>query len=170
MYAIYYDFPLQTDLVCLCARCCPAAQGLESMSDTLWLSTCFFFSKWWCQPREGCLGRKGGGASGICCAAPACIFEQMRLLSLFPIYNVAGFAGPKDDLEESGWKMVSGDVFRTPTDAIALCVQVGSGVQIIASATLTLFFAALGRSPSHTMYSTSVGFVYNTPLKSKIRY
>ena len=40
--------------------------------------------------------------------------------------------------------MVSGDVFRTPKDAIALCVQVGSGVQIICSATLTLFFAALG--------------------------
>ena len=54
-------------------------------------------------------------------------------------------AGPKDDLEESGWKMVSGDVFRTPRDAVALCVQVGSGVQIISSATLTLFFAALGK-------------------------
>ena len=53
-------------------------------------------------------------------------------------------AGAKDDLEESGWKMVSGDVFRSPSDAVLLCVQVGSGVQIITSATLTLFFAALG--------------------------
>ena len=45
--------------------------------------------------------------------------------------------------------MVSGDVFRTPRDAISLCVQVGSGVQIISSATLTLFFAALGMLFSH---------------------
>lgn len=48
-------------------------------------------------------------------------------------------------MDESGWKMVSGDVFRTPQDAVFLCVLVGSGVQIIASATLTLFFAALGK-------------------------
>ena len=57
-------------------------------------------------------------------------------------------AGSKEDLEESGWKMVSGDVFRSPSSAVLLCVQVGSGVQIISSATLTLFFAALGELPS----------------------
>ena len=53
--------------------------------------------------------------------------------------------GPKDDLEESGWKMVSGDVFRAPPHAMLLCVQLGSGVQIITSGFITLFFAALGR-------------------------
>lgn len=47
-------------------------------------------------------------------------------------------------MEESGWKMVSGDVFRPPKNAILLCVQIGSGVQIITSAFATLFFAALG--------------------------
>ena len=47
-------------------------------------------------------------------------------------------------MEESGWKMVSGDVFRPPKNAIHLCVQIGSGVQIITSAFATLFFAALG--------------------------
>ena len=50
------------------------------------------------------------------------------------------------DMEESGWKMVSGDVFRPPKSAISLCVQIGSGVQIITSAFATLFFAALGKS------------------------
>lgn len=49
-----------------------------------------------------------------------------------------------NDMEESGWKMVSGDVFRPPKNAILLCVQIGSGVQIITSAFATLFFAALG--------------------------
>ena len=53
-------------------------------------------------------------------------------------------AGTKDDVEESGWKMVSGDVFRSPKNATLLCVQLGSGVQIILSAFITLFFAALG--------------------------
>ena len=51
-----------------------------------------------------------------------------------------------NDMEESGWKMVSGDVFRPPKNAVLLCVQIGSGVQIITSAFATLFFAALGMS------------------------
>ncbi|KDD74081.1 endomembrane protein 70, partial [Helicosporidium sp. ATCC 50920] len=50
----------------------------------------------------------------------------------------------KGEAEESGWKLVSGDVFRAPANALALCVHVGSGVQIVASATATLVFATLG--------------------------
>ena len=41
--------------------------------------------------------------------------------------------------------MVAGDVFRSPKNATLLCVQLGSGVQIILSSFITLFFAALGR-------------------------
>ena len=51
---------------------------------------------------------------------------------------------PNQDAEESGWKMVSGDVFRAPAETLSLAVHVGSGVQIMASATITLLFAALG--------------------------
>lgn len=40
--------------------------------------------------------------------------------------------------------MVSGDVFRSPSSPMSLCVQVGSGVQILISSFITLFFAALG--------------------------
>ncbi|KAK9828105.1 hypothetical protein WJX81_004518 [Elliptochloris bilobata] len=58
--------------------------------------------------------------------------------------GILGDAGPKDDMEESGWKMVAGDVFRPPRDVTLLCVQVGSGIQITASFFITLFFAALG--------------------------
>ena len=50
-------------------------------------------------------------------------------------------------MEESGWKMVAGDVFRSPKNATLLCVQLGSGVQIILSSFITLFFAALGELP-----------------------
>ena len=40
--------------------------------------------------------------------------------------------------------MVSGDVFRAPRDPIALCVHVGSGVQILIASGTTLLFAAMG--------------------------
>ncbi|GAB4818902.1 hypothetical protein N2152v2_005948 [Parachlorella kessleri] len=53
-------------------------------------------------------------------------------------------SGSNADVEESGWKMVSGDVFRTPSSPLSLCVQVGSGVQILIAGFITLFFAALG--------------------------
>ena len=42
--------------------------------------------------------------------------------------------------------MVSGDVFRPPKNAMLLCVQLGSGVQIITSSFATLLFAALGEA------------------------
>ena len=62
-------------------------------------------------------------------------------------------AGQQADIEESGWKMVSGDVFRTPKEPLLLCVEVGSGVQICSSAFITLLFAALGK---HTDQEHSV--------------
>ncbi len=52
---------------------------------------------------------------------------------------------PQSDLaDESGWKMVSGDVFRAPANALSLAMHVGSGVQILASGTVTLVFATFG--------------------------
>lgn len=52
--------------------------------------------------------------------------------------------GGNADVEESGWKMVSGDVFRAPSSPMSLCIQVGSGVQLLFASFITLFFAALG--------------------------
>lgn len=37
---------------------------------------------------------------------------------------------PTDAKDESGWKLLAGDVFRAPTNAKALCVYVGSGAQV----------------------------------------
>ncbi len=51
--------------------------------------------------------------------------------------------------------MVSGDVFRSPKSAMLLCVQLGSGVQIILASFITLFFAALG-APPHEPNSRSI--------------
>jgi len=46
--------------------------------------------------------------------------------------------------EESGWKLVHGDVFRTPEYSAILAVSVGSGMQLLCMSILTLIFAVLG--------------------------
>jgi transmembrane 9 superfamily protein 2/4 len=46
--------------------------------------------------------------------------------------------------EETGWKLVHGDVFRAPSHAKLLAVSVGSGVQMLGMAIVTLLFALLG--------------------------
>lgn len=52
--------------------------------------------------------------------------------------------------EETGWKLVHGDVFRAPINPGLLCVYVGTGVQIFAMALVTMIFALLGfLSPSN---------------------
>mmetsp|Transcript_26640 Transcript_26640/g.60809 ORF Transcript_26640/g.60809 Transcript_26640/m.60809 type:complete len:675 (-) Transcript_26640:2697-4721(-) len=52
--------------------------------------------------------------------------------------------------EETGWKLISGDVFRPPKFAALLAVFIGSGVQVLGMATFTIVFAVLGfLSPSN---------------------
>ncbi|KAF6174931.1 hypothetical protein GIB67_026419 [Kingdonia uniflora] len=52
--------------------------------------------------------------------------------------------------EETGWKLVHGDVFRPPMNSSLLCVYVGTGVQIFGMTLVTMIFALLGfLSPSN---------------------
>ncbi|CAN0838372.1 Transmembrane 9 superfamily member 10 [Linum grandiflorum] len=52
--------------------------------------------------------------------------------------------------EETGWKLVHGDVFRAPSNSDLLCVYVGTGVQFFGMLLVTMIFAALGfLSPSN---------------------
>jgi len=46
--------------------------------------------------------------------------------------------------EETGWKLVHGDVFRSPSNPMLLSVLVGSGVQIFACTLVTMGFAVIG--------------------------
>eukprot|EP00245_Coleochaete_scutata_P018807 TRINITY_DN9964_c0_g1_i1.p1 TRINITY_DN9964_c0_g1~~TRINITY_DN9964_c0_g1_i1.p1 ORF type:complete len:638 (-),score=89.32 TRINITY_DN9964_c0_g1_i1:722-2635(-) len=46
--------------------------------------------------------------------------------------------------EETGWKLVHGDVFRPPSNAGLLCVYVGTGVQFFGMTLITMIFAVLG--------------------------
>ncbi|OIW14971.1 hypothetical protein TanjilG_30690 [Lupinus angustifolius] len=52
--------------------------------------------------------------------------------------------------EETGWKLVHGDVFRPPQNSDLLCVYVGTGVQFFGMLLVTMIFAILGfLSPSN---------------------
>ncbi|VDN04009.1 unnamed protein product [Thelazia callipaeda] len=54
-----------------------------------------------------------------------------------------------DSLEETGWKLVHGDVFRPPPCTMLLVNLVGAGIQLIGMVIVTVFFAMLGMlSPS----------------------
>lgn len=56
-----------------------------------------------------------------------------------------------DDIsDESGWKLVHGDVFRAPANPLLLSVLVGSGAQVFLMVFVTIAFALLGLlSPSN---------------------
>ena len=49
-------------------------------------------------------------------------------------------------MEETGWKLVHGDVFRTPNNNRLFASIIGSGVQIFCMMAITIFFAMLGMS------------------------
>ncbi|KAK6107025.1 Transmembrane 9 superfamily protein member 4, putative [Brugia malayi] len=49
-----------------------------------------------------------------------------------------------DTLEESGWKLVHGDVFRPPPGSMLLVNFVGTGIQLVGMVAITVFFAMLG--------------------------
>ncbi|KAH7643673.1 transmembrane 9 superfamily protein member 2 [Dermatophagoides farinae] len=49
-----------------------------------------------------------------------------------------------DAQEEFGWKLVHGDIFRSPQHCMLLSVFLGSGVQVLCMTVITLFFACLG--------------------------
>jgi len=46
--------------------------------------------------------------------------------------------------EETGWKLVHGDVFRPPANPMLLCVSTGTGVQVLGMLMVTMVFAVLG--------------------------
>eukprot|EP01100_Stratorugosa_tubuloviscum_P000651 TRINITY_DN1143_c0_g2_i1.p1 TRINITY_DN1143_c0_g2~~TRINITY_DN1143_c0_g2_i1.p1 ORF type:complete len:630 (-),score=245.86 TRINITY_DN1143_c0_g2_i1:107-1996(-) len=46
--------------------------------------------------------------------------------------------------EETGWKLVHGDVFRPPANSMLLSVLIGTGVQVLVMTLITMIFAVLG--------------------------
>lgn len=69
----------------------------------------------------------------------------------------------EDIQEDSGWKLVHGDVFRSPKNRMLLSVFLGSGVQLFMMAGVTLAFALLGfLSPSNRGSLTTIMIVFYT--------
>lgn len=66
------------------------------------------------------------------------------------IYRYNAIDLTEDIQEDFGWKLVHGEVFRAPPAAALLSVMAGAGAQLLAMASVTLFFALLGfLSPSN---------------------
>ena len=51
------------------------------------------------------------------------------------------------EADESGWKLVHGDVFRYPANKELFCAILGNGVQLLCLVAGILFLACLGNSP-----------------------
>lgn len=69
----------------------------------------------------------------------------------------------EDIQEDSGWKLVHGDVFRSPKQRMLLSVFLGSGAQLFFMCGVTLAFALLGfLSPSNRGSLTTIMIVFYT--------
>lgn len=78
--------------------------------------------------------------------------------------DLSGTSAVEDDIQEdSGWKLVHGDVFRPPRYALLLSVLLGNGAQIFVMTAATVAFAMLGfLSPSNRGWLTSIGLLLYT--------
>lgn len=79
----------------------------------------------------------------------------------FSRYNrVATDEEKAEDKEETGWKLVHGDVFRPPTRSpLLFAVLVGTGTQMLGMSVSTVFFAAVGFLNPANRGSLMVGVV-----------
>jgi transmembrane 9 superfamily protein 2/4 len=68
----------------------------------------------------------------------------------------------EESIEETGWKLVHGDVFRPPNHSRIFAAVIGSGIQLFCMMAITIFFAMLGMlSPaSRGALLTASIFVY----------
>ena len=62
----------------------------------------------------------------------------MPLINCLKIYRYNQDEGNDETLEESGWKLVHGDVFRPPKYPKLFAAIIGSGIQIFCMAVITL--------------------------------
>merc|ERR1712070_338973 len=70
---------------------------------------------------------------------------MIMMRTLHRDFNRYNAADATEELEEdTGWKLVHGDVFRPPQNPMLLSVFVGTGVQTFAMTGITMAFAVLG--------------------------
>ena len=79
-------------------------------------------------------------------------FARYNRLDSFNLDDLSGTGGDAEDgmQEDSGWKLVHGDVFRTPKNPLPLSIFLGNGSQLFVMVGTTITFALLGfLSPSN---------------------
>ena len=80
--------------------------------------------------------------------------------------DLSGTSAVGDDVQEdSGWKLVHGDVFRSPRHSLMLSVFLGNGSQLFVMTGITVMFALLGfLSPSNRGFLATVILLLYTIL------
>ena len=80
--------------------------------------------------------------------------------------DLSGTSAVGDDVQEdSGWKLVHGDVFRSPRYSLVLSIFLGNGAQLFVMTGITVFFALLGfLSPSNRGFLATVILLLYTVL------
>lgn len=78
-------------------------------------------------------------------------FARYNRLDSINLDDLSGTSALEDGVQEdSGWKLVHGDVFRTPSRPLLLSVLLGNGAQLFVMVGCTIVFALLGfLSPSN---------------------
>ena len=93
-----------------------------------------------------------GTVSAILMRALKRDFARYNRLNTFSLddFSATGPDAIEDVQEDSGWKLVHGDVFRSPPSPLLLSVFLGNGAQLFLMTALTIAFALLGfLSPSN---------------------
>jgi transmembrane 9 superfamily protein 2/4 len=78
--------------------------------------------------------------------------QRYNRLDSINLDDLSGTSAVEEDgvQEDSGWKLVHGDVFRTPTHPLILSVFLGNGAQLFVMTGFTIAFALMGfLSPSN---------------------
>lgn len=80
--------------------------------------------------------------------------------------DLSGTPTAEDDVQEdSGWKLVHGDVFRSPRHSLMLSVFLGNGAQLFVMTGITVVFALLGfLSPSNRGFLATIILLLYTML------
>jgi len=76
--------------------------------------------------------------------------KRYNRLDQLDLDDLGGTSVEDGVVEDSGWKLVHGDVFRAPRHSLALAVLIGNGAQLFIMAGFTIAFAVVGfLSPSN---------------------
>lgn len=71
------------------------------------------------------------------------VIKKVRLSLLFLVTSAFHFQ-ERDVSEESGWKLVHGDVFRPPRNLVILSALVGTGAQLAVLVLVVILSAIVG--------------------------